>query len=42
LVFGSQILDHLLLLAIDPAGEDEQQELPGLEDEVHGRPEWRG
>ena len=38
LILGSQILDHFLLLAIDPAGENHQVELPGLEDEGH---DWR-
>ena len=35
LVLGSQILDHLLLLTIDPAGEDDEAELPRLKNEVH-------
>ena len=34
-IFGSQIFDHFLLLAIDPASENHQVELPGLEDEGH-------
>jgi len=37
LVFGSQVFDYLLLLLIDPASEDHQQELPRLEDERHGQ-----
>jgi hypothetical protein len=37
LVFGAQVVDDLLLLAIDPTGEDEEQKLPGLEDKVHGQ-----
>lgn len=35
LIFGSQILDHLLLLAIDPASENHQAKLPGVDDEGH-------
>ncbi len=38
LVFSAQVVDDLLLLAIDPACEDEEQELPRLQDEIHGRP----
>jgi hypothetical protein len=28
-------LNDLLLLSVDPAGEDEEEQLPGLEDELH-------
>jgi hypothetical protein len=42
LVLRAQILDDLLLLTINPAGENEQQKLPGLKDEVHGRPVVEG
>ena len=35
LVFGPQILDHELLLAVDPTCQDEEKELPGMQDEVH-------
>ena len=31
-------LDDLLLLAMDPANEDHEKELPRLKDEVHGSP----
>ena len=34
-VFGSQLFDHFLLLAVEPTGENHQVELPGLEDEGH-------
>ena len=37
LVFRSQVLDHFLLLAIDPASEDDDIELPRLKDEIHDR-----
>lgn len=37
LVFGSQILDRFLLLAMDPTGEDDDVELPRLKNEVHER-----
>jgi hypothetical protein len=30
-----QILDHLLLLAVEPAGKDREEELPWVEDEIH-------
>ena len=36
-VLGSQVLDHLLLLLVDPAGQNDEQELPRLEDEAHGQ-----
>ena len=35
-VFSSQILDYLLLLAVYPARQDHEQELPGLENKTHG------
>jgi hypothetical protein len=36
LVLGAELLDDFLLLAVDPAGQDGEEELPGLENEVHG------
>ena len=30
-------LDDLLLLAVDPGGQDDEQDLPGLQDEAHGQ-----
>jgi hypothetical protein len=39
LVFRAQVIDDLLLLAIDPACQDEEQKLPRLQDEVQGSPE---
>ncbi len=36
LVLSQQILDRVLLVSVDPTGQDEKQELPGLEHEVHG------
>ena len=36
LILSQQILDRVLLVSVDPTGQDEQQELPGLEHEVHG------
>ena len=36
LVLGPQVVNHLLLLPMDPARDDHQQQLPGLEDQVHG------
>lgn len=39
---GTQVIDCLLLLTIDPAGQNRKEELPRLEDEVHGaRPSTR-
>jgi hypothetical protein len=38
LVIVQQDLE-LLLLAVDPAGQDEMEQLPGLQDEVHGGPD---
>jgi hypothetical protein len=38
LVLGPEIIDDLLLLVIDPAGKDEMEQLPRLEDKVHGGP----
>ena len=35
-ILGTQVIDRFLLLAVDPAGQDGEEELPGLEDEVHG------
>jgi len=34
-VLLSKVLDHLVLLAVDPAGQDDEIELPRLQDEVH-------
>jgi hypothetical protein len=39
LVHGAEVFDDILVLAIDPTGQDDEQELPGLEDEVHGGPD---
>ena len=39
LVFRAQVVDDLLLLAIDPACQDEEKKLPRLQDEVQGSPE---
>jgi hypothetical protein len=36
LVLGAQVLNDLLLLPVDPTGQDEKEQLPGLQDEVHG------
>jgi len=43
LVLGAQVLDGLLLLPVDQAGEDGEEEVPGLQDEYHGWPDawWR-
>ena len=36
---GVPIFDYLLLLLVDPACENDEQELPRLENEAHGQPE---
>ena len=36
-VLGSQILDHFLLLAIDPSGKDQDKQLPRLQNGFHRR-----
>ena len=36
-VARSQILNHFLLLAIDPAGKDHDEQLPRLKNEFHRR-----
>ena len=33
---GAEIVDHHLLLPVDPACRDGEEELPGVEDEIHG------
>jgi hypothetical protein len=39
LIFGTEALDDFSLTAVAPTSEDGEQELPGLEDEVHGGPD---
>ena len=34
-VLRDQVMDHFLLLALDPANEDYEVELPRLQNEVH-------
>ena len=36
---GQEEVNHRLLLAVEPADQDDDEELPGLEDEVHGSPD---
>jgi hypothetical protein len=38
LVLGPEVINGLLLLVVDPAGEDEMEQLPRLKNEVHGGP----
>jgi len=33
--FGQKEIDHRLLLAIQPTSQDDHEQLPGLEDEIH-------
>jgi hypothetical protein len=32
-------VNHRLLLAVEPTGQDDREELSGLEDEIHGSPD---
>ena len=41
LILAEEVVDHLLLLLIDPAGDDDQEQLPGLQNKVHGSPDAR-
>ena len=34
-IFQEEIFDHILLLTIDPASEDQEQQLPGLQGHLH-------
>ncbi|MCA9123326.1 MAG: hypothetical protein H6822_08250 [Planctomycetaceae bacterium] len=34
-IFGTEVVESFLLLAIHPAGKDEETELPGLQNERH-------
>jgi hypothetical protein len=36
LVLGAEVVDDLLLLPVDQAGQDGPEKVPGLEDKVHG------
>jgi hypothetical protein len=40
-ILRHQVLDDVLLLAIDPAGEDQEQQLPGLQNGLHVPPNGR-
>ncbi len=40
LIFGVEIFDNFLLMAIDPAGDNHQAKLPGLKNERHDLPCW--
>jgi len=42
LVLGSEVVDDLLLLSIDSAGEDEEEKLPRLQDQFMLGPMRRG
>ena len=35
LILREQVVDDLLLLAVDPASQDDQVELPGLKNKIH-------
>src|SRR6266542_1289528 len=37
-ILGSKILDDLLLSMIDPAGQEQEQQLPGLQKGLHTSP----
>ena len=38
LILGTKVIDDDLLLAIDPAGQDDETQLPRPQNEVHGSP----
>jgi hypothetical protein len=38
-ILGSKVLDHVPLSMVDPAGEDQEQQLPGLQYEFHMIPD---
>jgi hypothetical protein len=42
LVLHPQVLDDSVLFTINPGGEDQHQELPRLEEEVHDCPDAFG
>ena len=42
LIFDPQVLDRLLLLLADPARENDEQELPWMQNEEHGYTVGRG
>jgi hypothetical protein len=39
LVLGAQALEDFLLMPVDPAGEDQEQQLPRLPDRLHVPPD---
>ena len=39
LAFDPQVIEHLLLLSIDPASKNHEEELPRLQDKAHGEPD---
>jgi hypothetical protein len=34
-ILRSRMLDHVLLSMVDPAGQDQEQQLPGLQKGIH-------
>jgi hypothetical protein len=42
LVLNPQVLDDLVLFTVNPSGEDQHQELPRLEEEIHDCPDAVG
>jgi hypothetical protein len=39
LILGDQVFDDLLLLPVEPAGQNNQQQLPGMQNQAHGSPD---
>ena len=39
LVLGNQILDGWLLLPVEPSGQGKENQLPGMEDQLHSAPD---
>jgi len=38
-ILGPQIINYILLVAVDPPGQDEEKQLPWLQNEVHRSPD---
>ena len=38
-VLGAQVLEDFLLMPVDPAGEDQEQQLPRLQNRLHISPD---
>jgi hypothetical protein len=41
-IFGAKVIDGVLISTIDPAGEDQKQQLPWLQEVLHAPPGFAG